>query len=86
MDGIRIYARDLAAEIRRVPSVLMIALALLLLAMSASSEVVADARVVVVSELHDVWLVAKSGGSGGQDVKRLKWGVSDLSMDDLEME
>lgn len=85
MDGIRIYARDLVAEVRRAPSVLAVSVALLLLALSASSEMVTDARVAVVSELHDV-LAAAGAGSGGRDLPRLRMGFGDTSQDDLQQQ
>jgi hypothetical protein len=85
MDELTIYARDLAAEVRRVPSVLVVSVALLLLALSTSSEMVADVRATVMGELREVW-AASSPGSGGRDVKKMLWAFGDTSMDDLEMQ
>lgn len=85
MDDLRIYARDLAAEVRRVPSVLMVAVAMLLFALSVSSEMMADARAAVVSELRDVWAAA-TPGSGGRDMKTMLRVFGDRSMDDLELQ
>jgi hypothetical protein len=83
MDEIRLYARDLTAEARRVPSVLMVAVGLLLLALSTSSEMVADVRAALVSEMQDVWDAA-SPGAGGRDVKKMLWALGDAPSDDFE--
>jgi hypothetical protein len=85
MDDLRVYARDVAAEVRRVPSVLMVALALLLFALSTSSEVVSDARVALMNELRSGWS-AMQMASGGQDVRRVRWSFSDAAFDDLELQ
>ena len=85
MDDLRIYARDLATEVRRVSSVLMVAVALLFLALSASSEITADARTTAMNELREVWAVAGTG-SGGRDVKTMLCVFGETSMDDLELQ
>ena len=89
MDELRIYARDLGAEVRRVPSLLMVALALLLFALSTSSEVVADARMALLDELHAGWTavqMASVSASGGQDWKRMRLRFAVASLDDLELQ
>ena len=86
MDELRIYARDLVAEVRRVPSLLMVALALLLFALSTSSEVVADARVALMDELRAGWVAVQvASASGGQNVKHVSLRFA-TPMDDLEMQ
>lgn len=85
MDDLWIYARDLAAEVRRVPSVLMVAVALLFLALSASSEMMADARTTAMNELREVWAAA-GPGSGGRDGKTMLRVFGETSMDDLELQ
>ncbi len=85
MDELTIYAKDLVAEVRRVPSILMVAVALLLFAWSTSSEVLTDVRATVMGELREVWAAA-APGSGGRDVKKMLWSFGDSSMDDLAMQ
>ncbi len=85
MDELTIYARDLAAEVRRTPSVLVVAVGLLLLALSTSSEILDDVRATVMHEVREVWAAA-APGSGGRDVKKMLWAFGPVTMDDFEMQ